>query len=241
MSAPPKSPTVTEIVYFRLKPSIKPEDSDNHEGEKLLDLFRETILESGHLGSAWGRSLEDENNLVWVIEWADATNSIQLSRLEPFIDNDGDSSNKYDPTKLITFFTTLNPPISTTETLTTNPVTELVNFLMPSDISAENLSKFNRDIVTFRNETQKVQPADIKPVSWSMGHVERPVTIDHRDTPSGKAKAYFMAIGWQSKEKHTAARETKEFKETVAPLRTVMVSPVKGLEMRHVKFQKIGF
>lgn len=70
MSGPPAKPsTVTEFIYFRLKPSVKPEDdgNQNREGEQLLDLFRETMLQSGHLGSAWGRTLEDENNLVWVI------------------------------------------------------------------------------------------------------------------------------------------------------------------------------
>lgn len=68
MSGPPKPSTVAQFIYFRLKPSVKPEeDGQNSEGEQLLDLFRETVLQSGHLGSAWGRSLEDENNIVWVI------------------------------------------------------------------------------------------------------------------------------------------------------------------------------
>ena len=68
MAAPPKSPTFTEFIVFRLKPSVKPEDGENNrEGEQLLDLFRETMLQSGHLGSAWGRTLEDENVVVWVI------------------------------------------------------------------------------------------------------------------------------------------------------------------------------
>jgi hypothetical protein len=59
---------VTQFVFFRVKPSVRPEEGDqNREGEQLLDLFRETILQSGHIGSAWGRTLEDENVLVWVI------------------------------------------------------------------------------------------------------------------------------------------------------------------------------
>lgn len=68
MAAPPKSPTFTEFIAFRLKPSVKPEeDESNREGEQLLDLFRETMLQSGHLGSAWGRTLEDKNVVIWVI------------------------------------------------------------------------------------------------------------------------------------------------------------------------------
>ena len=68
MAAPPRSPTFTEFIVFRLKPSVKPEEGEsNREGEQLLDLFRETMLQSGHLGSAWGRALEDENVVIWVI------------------------------------------------------------------------------------------------------------------------------------------------------------------------------
>lgn len=68
MNQPPQSPTFTEIITFHLKPSIKPEEGEqNHEGEQLLNLFRETMLQSGHLGSAWGRTLEDENVIVWII------------------------------------------------------------------------------------------------------------------------------------------------------------------------------
>lgn len=81
MAAPPKSPTFTEFIAFRLKPSVKPEEGEsNREGEQLLDFFRETVLQSGHLGSAWGRTLEDENVVIWVIG---------LSLLLLSIDRDG--------------------------------------------------------------------------------------------------------------------------------------------------------
>lgn len=179
-------------------------------------------------------------------EWADSSNSIQTSRLEPFIDkntqdNDDDDDDD-DPTKLITFFTSLSPPISTTETLTKNPVTELVSFAIPDDIAPKSLTSFNIDVNNFRDAlVHRVQPTDIKPVSWSMGQVERPTAFDHSDSNTGKAFAYFLAVGWQSKEKHMAVRETKEFKDTVAPIRQAVLSPLKGLEMRHVTFQRIGF
>ncbi|CRG84551.1 hypothetical protein PISL3812_01820 [Talaromyces islandicus] len=244
MSGPPKSSTVTQFIYFRLKPSVKPEDDgQNREGEQLLDLFRETILQSGHLGSAWGRTLEDENNLVWVIEWADSSSSIPISRLEPFIDSAGTSpDDDDDPTKLITFFTSLSPPISTTETLTKNPVTELASFAIPDDIAPKSLTQFNIDLNNFRDAlVHRVQPADVKPASWSMGQVGRPTAFDHPDSTTGKVFAYLLAVGWQSKEKHMAVRETKEFKETIVPLRQAALSPLRGLEMRHVTFQRIGF
>lgn len=65
--------------------------------------------------------------------------------------------------------------------------------------------------------------------------------FEHQDSPSGKALVYLLAIGWKSREQHTQARDTKAFADTIEPLRKQLLSPVKGLEMKHVKFQKIGF
>jgi hypothetical protein len=68
MLTPPQSPTHTEFVYFRLKPAVKPEEAgNNREGERFLDLLHEITLYAGHLSSAWGRTEEDANNVVWVI------------------------------------------------------------------------------------------------------------------------------------------------------------------------------
>jgi hypothetical protein len=127
--------------------------------------------------------------------------------------------------------------------LTKNPVTELVSFAIPDDIAAKSHTQLNIDLNNFRDAlVHRVQPADIKPVSWSMGQVERPTTFDHPDnSATGKAFAYLLAVGWQSKEKHLAVRDTKEFNDTIVPLRQVALSPLKGLEMRHVTFQRIGF
>jgi hypothetical protein len=60
-------PHVTELIYFHPKPSVKPEDSSNDEGLALLQVFKSTTQQSGHIGSAWGRTREDENVIVWAI------------------------------------------------------------------------------------------------------------------------------------------------------------------------------
>ncbi|OKL55686.1 hypothetical protein UA08_09004 [Talaromyces atroroseus] len=231
---------VTEFVFFRVKPSVKPEEGEqNREGEQLLDLFRETILQSGHLGSAWGRTLEDENVLVWVIDWADAYCTTSLSRLEPFVDN-----NKDDPATLTNIFSTLSPAISETDTLTTNPVTELVTLAVPSDLSPEQHRQFNIDQTAFQAAglTNPSTPEDSRALTWARGQVERPSMFDHPGSGSGKVVVHLHAVGWRGKEHHAAFRETQAFADTIVPLRKVALSPaVKGLEMKHVKFQKIGF
>ncbi|KUL88942.1 hypothetical protein ZTR_03461 [Talaromyces verruculosus] len=239
MAAPPKSPTFTEFIAFRLKPSVKPEEGEsNREGEQLLDFFRETMLQSGHLGSAWGRTLEDENVVIWVIEWSDSSNSTPLSRLDPFIDY----TNSDDPTTLLTFYSTLSPSISESDTLTTNPITELVTFAVPSDISPDNHKRFNNDQLAFRDALlNKATPESARPITWARGQIERPAEFEHQDSPSGKALVYLNVVGWKSREQHTQARDTKAFAETIEPLRKHVLMPVKGLDMKHVKFQKIGF
>ncbi|KAF5013332.1 hypothetical protein F66182_15192 [Fusarium sp. NRRL 66182] len=196
MAAPPRSPTFTEFIVFRLKPSVKPEEGEsNREGEQLLDLFRETMLQSGHLGSAWGRALEDENVVIWVID-----------------------------------------------TLTTNPITEFVTFAAPSDISPDQHKQFNNDQAAFRDALlTKITPESARPVTWARGQVERPTAFEHQDSPSGKALVYVNVVGWKSREHHMQARDTKVFAETIEPVRKHLLTPVKGLEMKHVKFQKIGF
>ena len=59
---------VTEFVFFEVRPDIKPEDPKKSEdGEALLSLFKDTKQQHGFLASAWGRTYEDENFLVWVV------------------------------------------------------------------------------------------------------------------------------------------------------------------------------
>lgn len=57
---------VNEFVFFRLKPSVKPEEPGNLEGDRFLDVLRTARNQSEYMASAWGRTKEDENIMVWV-------------------------------------------------------------------------------------------------------------------------------------------------------------------------------
>lgn len=61
------SQTVSQVTFFRVKPSVRPEDPDSEEGEALLGIFRTTQHQSGHEYSAWGRTAEDKDTIVWVV------------------------------------------------------------------------------------------------------------------------------------------------------------------------------
>lgn len=56
-----------QFIYFRVKSSVKPEDVSSEEGQALLDVFRMTKHQSGHQSSAWGRTSEDQDIIVWVL------------------------------------------------------------------------------------------------------------------------------------------------------------------------------
>lgn len=62
------APSVYEFVFFIVRPEIKPEDPEfNQESDSLLNLLRDTKQQHGYQASAWGRTVEDENALVWVV------------------------------------------------------------------------------------------------------------------------------------------------------------------------------
>lgn len=95
------------------------------------------------------------------------------------------------------------------------------------------------DMLNFRKELTEELAQEKAPVSWAMGHVDRPGTIKHAKSPSGQAVIRFLVIGWASVQAHMDARDTDQFARTILPLREKMLPPVPGLEMKHVSFQKI--
>lgn len=57
----------SELIFFKVKCDVEPEDSASDLGAGLLRLFRTTQQQSGHHSSAWGRTVEDPSMIVWVI------------------------------------------------------------------------------------------------------------------------------------------------------------------------------
>ena len=80
---------------------------------------------------------------------------------------------------------------------------------------------------------------DDRPTSWAMGTIERPGALEHGASPSGKAFVHLLTIGWESVEKHKAAKESRPFQETVQPIRHKLLTPVECLKLKHVVFQKV--
>src|SRR3954469_8201146 len=61
------SQSICQFIFFRVKPSVKPEDPSNEEGYALMGVLRATKHQNGHQSSSWGRTVEDTNTIVWVV------------------------------------------------------------------------------------------------------------------------------------------------------------------------------
>ncbi|CAI7611964.1 unnamed protein product [Penicillium discolor] len=226
------SQIVSQVIFFRVKPSVQPEDPNSEEGEALLRIFRTTQHQSGHEYSAWGRTAEDKDTIVWVVDWTDPRSTINVHLLEPFLDPEN-------PQPPSTLHITFSPPLSCTETLTKNPVTELCTLSFPSDLDALAVRQINADLINFRTTLVEQLPQSAGPRSWSMGHVDRPSKLPHEKSASGQAFAHLLAVGWESMEAHLKAKETQKYIQSIAPLREKMLAPIPGLGIKHVSFQKI--
>ncbi|KAF9888210.1 hypothetical protein FE257_009205 [Aspergillus nanangensis] len=222
--------SVTEFIHFHPKCSVKPEDPQNDEGQHLLQHFKNTKHQSGYISSAWGRAKEDENTIVWVVDWKDVHAGTQPSLLAPYLAPD---------TKVTVIFSTINPPISKTQTFTLNPVTELCALPFPSSLSPEEHRSLCERLANFRTALTENLPAGSQPTSWAMGQLERPGTLPHENSPSGQAMVHLLAVGWPSVDAHIAIKQTKEFTDSIAPIREKMLPPVAGLGMKHVSFQSV--
>ncbi|KAJ5129641.1 uncharacterized protein N7515_005680 [Penicillium bovifimosum] len=226
------SQTVSQFIFFRVKPSVRPEEASSDEGLALTRAFNITKSQSGHKDSAWGRVCEDTDTIAWVVEWNDARSTADLRLLDPLLATEN-------PRPVTSLYVTLSPPISDTETLTKNRVTELCTLLFPGDYDVADLRELNADLNNFRTALVEQLPPSAGPRSWSMGHVDRPSKVPHERSPDGQAFMHFLAVGWDSIHAHMKAKETDEFKKSIAPLREKMLGPIPGLELKHVSFQKI--
>ncbi|KAL1956530.1 hypothetical protein VTO42DRAFT_7093 [Malbranchea cinnamomea] len=222
---------VTEFVYLTLKPSVRPEDRANEEGRAFLEAIGATRQQSGYVRSYWGRTIENENNVVWVIEWRDNNSSAPLSLLDSLLEKE---------TRPISLHATLTPPLlqdKETELLTASPVTELAVLGFPHNLEPHDRSALDNDLVQFRAALLGLQQVKA-PASFSMGWVERPSAVPHTGSPSGQASLVILVVGWGSKEEHEAVRETEEFGRTIKPIRERMVPATPALQMRHVRFKR---
>lgn len=75
------STAVTELVYLTFREGVKPEDPENYDGRVFTDTLEAVKLQSGYLYSSWGRTVADENDIVWVVCKSIDSFNIHMSEL----------------------------------------------------------------------------------------------------------------------------------------------------------------
>ncbi|KAK2766280.1 hypothetical protein FQN54_007797 [Arachnomyces sp. PD_36] len=221
--------TVTEFIYLRLKPDVRPEDPQNEGGNKFLEIAEAVKQQRGYQDSSWGRTAEVENDVVWVIDWDDSSCSVAINQALTTL---------CDPSKpTVNFHSTLIPP--TASTITLNPTNEIIVLAFPSSYNTpEGKHAIESDLATFRKGMLQL-PDGKAALSFSIGWLDRPEVVKHSGSPTGAALLNCLVIGWTGVENHMEVRESVEFTEGIAKVREKMLAPVEGLEMRHVAFQAI--
>ena len=93
-------------------------------------------------------------------------------------------------------------------------------------------------LIGFRASLLEKLPEEKRPLSWTMGYVERPAYREHAKASTGKATVALLAVGWKSKGLHMEVKETKTFGDGIAPVRAQMLPSTASTDMRHVSFIK---
>ncbi|RAH42453.1 uncharacterized protein BO95DRAFT_370778 [Aspergillus brunneoviolaceus CBS 621.78] len=237
--------SVTEFIYFHVKDSVRPEDpAHSDEGAALLQVFQNTKHQNGYKGSVWGRAVEDASLIVWAIDWNDAhTGANPTTTLAPFLPSDN--------AEITTIFATLTPSTTTTpssasennknptttETLRSNPTTELWTPAFPTSLSPEEVNAVHADLIGLRAAVTERLPEGKRAVSFAMGQVERPGTMTHEQSETGEAFVVVVAAGWASVEVHLAGKETEAFQTAIGKVRARLLAPVRGLGgLKHFEF-----
>ncbi|RJE20588.1 hypothetical protein PHISCL_07074 [Aspergillus sclerotialis] len=227
---------VTEFIFFKIRPDIKPEDPKSSEaGESLLTLFNDTKQQHGYLDSAWGRTFEDDDFVVWAVDWTDTRGASRAKLLTPFLQPE---------TEVLTMYTTLTPSMSIKE-LCKNPVTQLCPLTFPTSLTPDEHSRLNTSLANIRTQELTSPVDDARPLNWFMGHVDRPGIRTHPTSPSGEAFVVLMVIGWESVEAHVKVRDTEQFRGNLEGITDNLLPtgsgllPGESLGMTHVKFQEL--
>jgi len=61
------SQSISEFIFFKVKPDVRPEDPASTEGRALLGVLQTTQHQSGHRNSVWGRVVEDDDVIIWAV------------------------------------------------------------------------------------------------------------------------------------------------------------------------------
>lgn len=108
-----------------------------------------------------------------------------------------------------------------------SPAAEHLTFYFPSPLSDIDRSSWDDTFASFKKTVQHAEGFKAGAEGWVVEELQH-------ESVEGNSIAYTAVFEWESIEKHTAFRNTDQFKEAIEPLRDAS----KGRQMHHVKFQE---
>ncbi|KAF9769935.1 hypothetical protein IL306_012574 [Fusarium sp. DS 682] len=225
------SKVTTEFIFFHLPKEVEPESSENSKGRELLKLFQEAKHQDGYSWSAWGRTDEDKNALVWVIEWSNEDAAISTSNLE---------SLACPNPAIVKLRTKLTPPLSSVGGITSTPVVDVTTMPFVAGTTAEEDASVREALSTMREAVLTKLPKHLAPSYWVMSTWDTRPVVPHLDSPTGQSLLSILVVGWQSTEQHYEVWKWSDFRpKYVGPVKAKMLSYPEGIGMKHVSFKLI--
>ncbi|KAF5699248.1 hypothetical protein FMUND_14849 [Fusarium mundagurra] len=231
----------TEFIYFHLPEEVKPESIQDPKGTRILNLFQEAKLQDGYNWSAWGRSEEDRNALVWVIanetwfgsnlEWSNEDSTISINELE----------NLACPSPaIVKLRTNLTPTLSSVGGINSAPIVDLTTMPFVAGVSVEDDAGTREVLSTMREAVLNKLPEDLAPSYWVMSTWDTRPVVPHPESPTGQSILSVLVVGWQSTQQHYNIWKLQDFRSKyIGPVKAKMLSYPEGIGMKHIAFNLI--
>ena len=216
---------VTEMVTMTLQTGAAIEDPNSPSGRVWAECHDTISQQPGYQRAYYGRQLENPSLLQLLVDWDSYEAHENFTKdgvYEPFLKHfmtfvDGEIAMHH---------ACFRPhPPSAAVSGTCSPVTEVWTTYLDgrSEEFEENIARFGQIVL------DKADGCRALSSGWAMEEVE------HESFGPGKKKgnAYVTVIGWDSKEKHMAFRETPDFMDNIHLVRR---DEVRGMTMHHVSF-----
>ncbi|PNP76445.1 hypothetical protein FNYG_10231 [Fusarium nygamai] len=222
---------ITEFIYFHLPEEVKPESIQDPDGKRILNLFKEAKLQDGYNWSAWGRSEEDRNALVWVIEWSNEDSTISVNELE----------NLACPSPaIVKLRTILTPTLSSVGGINAAPIVDLTTMPFVAGLSVDDDAGTREVLSTMREAVLNKLPKDLAPSYWVMSTWDTRPVVPHPESPTGQSVLSVLVVGWQSTQQHYDIWKLQDFRSKyIGPVKAKMLSYPAGIGMKHIAFNLI--
>ncbi|KAE9974330.1 hypothetical protein EG328_003914 [Venturia inaequalis] len=214
-------PQATELAILPLLPDVDI-TTPGSQGHTVINGMIETLVQqTGYLGIHYGRQHESPDNLVLAIDWNSIKSHKDFEQTEaylPFVQKIGTIMSGPVQMRHAEF----RAPLATAAVA---PIVELLTLYFPDHVDRINVDTTLVEFIQTLVDNAKGF------VGYTTGWVAE--ELEHEKI-EGKARAYAVAIGWESLEAHMAYRDTQTFKDNIVKVRAI----AKGLTVYHVEFIK---